>query len=122
MKGMNIMYYRYEYIDGCRYPHTGIIAGMREIFADDMDTAFELVYPFEDELPNPDIRFDQNGNFCFFTEFGNKTFIKDLERIIKTANNKGIRCKVYICNDDNIGDIVYKDDYQVIVRNNRLIS
>lgn len=108
--------YRYEFIDGCKYPHTGIIAGLREVFKDDMDTAFELVDPFEENLPNPDPRYDQNDCYCFFTEYGNMVLLSAIEAIIRKAHERGIRCKVYIYNENYVGDIVYRDEFQIIAK------
>lgn len=117
------MYYRYEFINKCKYPHTGIIGGLLEVFEGNEDLQMDLVSPFEDELEFPDPKkinaqtpSELSDARCFFTEKGNEKFKPYIDNIIDEAYKVGgIAICVSLDEESNPYKIVYEDEYQVML-------
>ena len=73
------MYYRYEFINKCKYPHTGIIEGLLEVFED------ELEFPDPKKI-NAQTPSELSDTRCFFTEKGNGNLIDmDIETFYRQS-------------------------------------
>lgn len=111
-------YYRYEFENGCKYPNTGIVCGISEVFADDDDLAFKLITPFEDELDFPRVSNQVEGfydSYCFFTEAGNEKFKTTIFLIDQFAKRRGVKMKCTIIVDEKQYRKIYEDEYQVLL-------
>lgn len=101
--------YRYEFSD--KNKRVGILVGLDDYF--DEEEIWDLSAIFEDELKAPDI--EMLGTKSYFTEKGNRKFKKSIRRIHKAAKEKGIDVINIVKDISEIGNIVYSDNYQVVV-------
>lgn len=113
----NTMLYRYElYCDG-EYQEVGFMQDMWDIFSD--DRARGLCRYFDENLPiSKYYSFEEKRTCAFFTELGIEKFKPHIKAIIKAYKEETIydvkRIKV---DKRDISDaILYKDKYQVIVK------
>ena len=103
--------YRYEFVkDDFRI---GILTGLDYYFT--MDEIFEVCCIFEMALKCPPI--DMRNSKSFFTDNGNRKFRKGIRKIKNIAATKGIVVECIIKDMSELKDILYSDNYQIIVNN-----
>ena len=103
------MLYRYELIK--QEHRIGILAGLDDFFND--SEIISLSWVFERDLPDPCI--SMSNTESYFTEKGNRKFKKGIRRIQKLAESKGIKFSSIVVNEHDLNDVLYSDDYQVII-------
>lgn len=110
------MLYRYElYIDG-EYQDVGIFQELDNTFS--YERAKDLAWPFDRKLQIPPYSsFKEQHTVSFFTEKGKQEFEKDIKAIIEAYEEEScFEIKTLIINEDDIcHDIIWSDEYQVIV-------
>ena len=103
------MLYRYEFVkDNYRI---GFLTGLDDFF-DELEV-FSLSWVFERDLNCPD--FNMENTKSYFTEKGNRKFRKKIREIQKLAESKGIVFDIIIRKEEEISDVLYSDNYQVVV-------
>lgn len=103
--------YRYEFVkDDFRI---GILTGLDYHFT--MDEIFEVCGIFEMALKCPPI--DMRNSKSFFTDKGNRKFRKGIRKIKDIATTKGIVVDCIVKDMSELKDILYSDNYQIIVNN-----
>ena len=111
--------YRYEFESGCKNPHTGILAGLDEIFKDDRDTLLllRLCWFFEDKLYAPDIP-SNIETISYFTRHGNRAFHKAIKEIKNVTKAKYGIDVIRIERDLDLETvkIIYQDKHQIIIK------
>ena len=106
-----MLLYRYEFVkDDYR---VGILAGLDDFFT--VEEIFSVCGIFEMELECPTV--EMSNTKSYFTEKGNRKFRKGIRRIQKLAENKGISFDTIILDSSKVSDILYSDNYQVVVLN-----
>ena len=105
---MSNIFYRYEFVK--ENNRTGILTGLDEYFS--IDEICNVCGIFEMSLKAPNINMENTKSY--FTENGNRKFRKMIRNIKKIAETKGIVTECITRN--NLDNIVYKDNYQVIVK------
>lgn len=88
----------------------GILTAVDDYFND--NTAFGLIFYFEDELPGPNI--DMRNTKSYFTMRGNRKFKKAIRKLIVAYQSKGLRVS-RIEKEIPEDAILYKDTFQVVV-------
>lgn len=111
------MLIRYELYIGDEYQGVGICQGISEL-GFEKEVEDYLLEPFNQKLPIPAI--GRGIQRCsFFTETGDRRFKQDINRLIELYREYGLfDVKTVILTSNTISkeDILYKDPYQVIVR------
>ena len=103
---------RYEYDSGCENEHTGLLAGLDDIYRFPYeDIAMGLGWIFETELIAPTIK--EIDTMSFFTPKGNRKFHKAIKKIEDKVAEKGIKL-IRIEVDKRDVEVLYEDKYQVI--------
>ena len=104
-----MLLYRYEFVkDDYRI---GFLTGLDDFFTDDEILA--ACWVFEKDLPNPCI--SMSNTKSYFTEKGNRKFRKKIREIQKLAESKNIIFDTIIKDSSEVVDILYSDNYQVVV-------
>ena len=104
-----MLLYRYEFVkDDYRI---GFLTGLDDFFTDDEILA--ACWVFEKDLPNPCI--NMSNTKSYFTEKGNRKFRKKIREIQKLAESRGIIFDTIIKDSSEVIDILYSDNYQVVV-------
>ena len=104
-----MLLYRYEFVkDDYRI---GFLTGLDDFFND--DEVLSLGWVFEKDLPCPN--FNMENTKSYFTEKGNRKFRKKIREIQKLAENKGIVFDIIMKKEEEVSDILYSDNYQVVV-------
>lgn len=108
------MFIRYElYIDD-ESQDVGIFQGICELDLDD-DTSDSYVKPFDDVLEIPTQVFIGQQTCSWFTEKGEQQFLEAINRIVDLYEETGLfEARRLVC--DTLDDIVYQDEYQVLVK------
>ena len=109
------MYYRYDlYLDD-EYQGVGFLQGLSELWLD-MDIEDDLLGLFKD-LPIPNFYMgNKERTKAYFTEKGKQKFKKEIETIINVYNYYGpFTIKEHI-DYFSPNEILYQDDYQIIVK------
>lgn len=110
------MLYRYEEKES----GLGIFRIMDDIFVNP-SISYSLTKVFDDnmKLPPDSIRWNVKYK-CYFTEEGNKFFKENLEKIITKFEYEGFEVNIISIDENSISkdDILYRDNYQVIIKNN----
>ena len=110
------MLYRYEFESGCKYPHTGIILGIDDIFDDINDNLLDTSLFFKNNLKAPIVCHEPDKNITFyFTEEGNQKFNKCVNTIKTEAAKLNINIIRLELDRDIINNIYYEDEYQVVI-------
>ena len=108
------MFIRYElYVDD-EYQDVGIFQGLSELDLDD-DTSDSYMAPFDNVMIIPFETFINQKTKSWFTEKGEKKFLNDINRIIALYDDNGL-FEVRRIVEENLQDIVYSDEYQVITK------
>ena len=103
--------YRYEFKKGDY--SIGILTGLDEFFT--VDEICELCWIFERDLKCPNV--DMENTISFFTERGNRKFRKAIRKIKNIADAKNLDFSCIIKPFDKLKNVVYQDNYQVILKN-----
>lgn len=102
------MLYRYELSKNGE----GIIVAMDDYFS--MDEFFKLGWLFEVKLKGPTC--DMEHTKSYFTEKGHRRFRKNIRKIIKVYEGKGVEVKRIEIKKSKLKNIIYTDKYQVVVK------
>lgn len=102
------MLYRYEFNKANK--SVGILVGMDEYFTE--DEVFDCALFFEFKLECPTV--DMTNTKSYFTDKGNRKFRKKIREIKKLANSKGVEVICRKVEENDLSNIVYKDNYQVV--------
>lgn len=103
--------YRYEFVkDDFRI---GILTGLDYHFT--MDEILSVCGIFEMSLKCPPI--NMSNSKSFFTDKGNRKFRKGIRKIKEIAKTKGIKVECIVKDMSELEDIIYSDEYQIIINN-----
>ena len=110
----------YRYIVKGIATDVGILIYLEEIFDrnndKELDEMFDLIWPFEDQLKNPNI-LGWPGSRFWFTEKGNRHFNKAIRKIKKAYQSRNYEVeRLEMDIEDDSPEIVYRDEYQVAIR------
>ncbi len=106
---IEMLLYRYEFVKNDY--RVGFLTGLDDFFTD--EEIFACCWIFEKDLADPCI--SMSNTKSYFTEKGNRKFRKKIKEIQKLAESKGIIFDTIIRDSSEITDILYSDDYQVVV-------
>lgn len=84
----------------------------------DAEELEKIEYIFENELPHPDVEWDKNTK-CWFKEEGDARFafeLESLQELFRIYLEYAGLGTLTIKEDDPVGDIIYEDAWQVVVR------
>lgn len=104
-----MLLYRYEFVK--EDYRIGFLTGLDDFFT--LDEILAVCWVFEKDLPYPCINMENTKSY--FTEKGNRKFRKKIREIQKLAENKGIIFDTIIKDSSEISNILYSDNYQVVV-------
>lgn len=103
--------YRYEFKKDDY--SVGVLTGLDDFFT--VEEICELCWIFERDLKCPSV--DMENTISFFTEKGNRKFRKAIRKIKSIADNKNLEFCCIVKPVNSLLNIVYQDNYQIIVKN-----
>ena len=110
------MYTRYElYLDG-EPQEVGFIVGLKDTGLS-RDECLDLIHDFDTDLPYPSIDKEvwKKRPLAYFTQYGVEYFQETIQRILDVYKEIGLFEVVKIESSLDGQEIVYEDDYQVVV-------
>ena len=104
------MLYRYEFVEG--NTKTGLLVGLDDYFT--TDEILSVCWIFELKLNSPGI--NMKNTKSYFTDRGNRKFRKMIRKIRNIAKTKNLDVVCVKVSEEGLNNVVYKDQYQVVIK------